>query len=226
MDRHLAGTDQLMPIDVIDPYGISTDAAMPTLSLALDPLLVRQEFKRRLPRLAGRDGTVKVKRIRVVRYRPGRRCLIEYDVRVERPGASREKHTILGKVRRRQFGMSDFRLMRQLRRAGFDERSADGICVPKPLGVSPMFRMWLQLKVPGRPASELLTEPGGVELVRRVAEAAHKLHRGGVRTHKRHRMSDELRILRDCLQHVAANEPRLSRRLAAVFRGCKRLARA
>jgi hypothetical protein len=122
--------------------------------------------------------------------------------------------------------MSDFRLMRTLRQAGFDSRSADGIAVPKPVGVLPELRMWLQLKAPGRPVSELLAEPNGAALARRVAEAAHKLHRSGVPTKKSHARADELRILEQCLQAVAALEPRWQRRLERLFRACKRLARS
>jgi Phosphotransferase enzyme family len=215
-----------MPINVVDPFGVSADLALPTLSLALDPAVAEREFKRGLPRLAGPDGLVRVKAIRVLRHRPGKRCLIEYDVRVEQPGRDRQKRTLIGKVRARQFGMSDFRLMRRLWRAGFNLHSLDTIAVPKPVGVLPKFRMWLQLRAPGRPVSELLAEPGGVALARRVAEAAHKLHRSGVPTRKRHRMADELRILEQCLQNVAVAEPRWSRRLERLFRDCKRLAKA
>jgi phosphotransferase family enzyme len=215
-----------MSIKVIDPYGVSSDAALPTLSLALTPDIVKREFKRRVPLLAGPDGLVRVKAIRVLRYRPGMRCLIEYDVCVERPGREPQPRTLLGKVRLRQFGMSDFRLMRRLWRAGFDSRSPDRIAVPRPVGMLPRFRMWLQLRVPGRPVSQLLAEPGGVELARRVAEAAHKLHCSGVPTHRRHRMRDELRILRQCLQTVAIAETRWNGRLKRLFRACKQLAKA
>ncbi|MBA3482577.1 MAG: aminoglycoside phosphotransferase family protein [Pirellulales bacterium] len=214
-----------MPIQVIDPFGVPADPALPALSLAVDPAVVEREFKRGLPLLAGPVGVVRVKTIRIIRYRPGRRCLIEYDVRVEQPGTKRQKRTLVGKMRVRQFGMSDFRLMRKFWRAGFDSCSLDGISVPKPIGVLPKFRMWLQLKVPGRPVSELLAEPMGEALAKRVAEAAHKLHRSGVRAKKRHTMSDELRILEQCLQAVAALEPRWERRLERLFRACKHLAK-
>jgi hypothetical protein len=215
-----------MPIQVVDPIGVSADSALPTLSLAVDPAVVAQEFKRGLPLLAGPNGIVRVKAIRVLRYRPGLRCLIEYDVRVEQPGQKRQKRTLLGKMRVRQFGMSDYRLMRRLWRAGFNSHTSDGIAVPKPIGVLPKFRMWLQLRAPGRPISELLAEAGAVALARRVADAAHKLHCARVPTHKRHTMADELRILERCLRAVASARPDWSHRLERLFRACKRLAKA
>ena len=213
-----------MPFTVTDPFGVSADPALPTLALALDPALVKQEFKRGLPRLAGANGIVRVKAIRVLRYRPKKRCLIEYDVRVEQPDGERQKQKLIGKVRARQFGNSDFRLMRQLWRAGFNSHSPDAIAVPKPIGIIPKFRMWLQLRAPGRPVSDILAETDGISLARRVAEAAHKLHRSEVPTPKRHSMIDELRILERCLTSVATLRPRWTSRLERVFRDCERLA--
>ena len=74
---------------VTDPFNAAADPALPTVALALDPLAVQEEFKRGLPRLAGEDGTIKVKTITVLRHKVGRRCVIEYDVRVERPDGTR-----------------------------------------------------------------------------------------------------------------------------------------
>jgi hypothetical protein len=215
-----------MPITVTDPFGVSADPALSTLPLAIDPVLVKREFKRGLPLLAGPNGSVRVRAIRVLRYRPKKRCLIEYDVRVEQPERERQKLMLIGKLRARQFGNSDFRLMRRLWRAGFNSDSPDAIAVPEPIGIIPKFRMWLQLRAPGRPVSEILAEADGIPLARRVAEAAYKLHCSGVPTHKCHRMDDEIRILEHCLQAVAIIEPRWSMRLVSLLRACKRLANA
>ena len=213
-----------MPIKVVDPYGVTSDPQLATLPLALDPAVVRREFKRKLPLLAGPDAFVRPQAIRVVRYRPAKRCLIEYDVDVEREGIQCQRHTVLGKLRARHFGSSDFWLLHSLRQAGLDSASEDGICVPRPIGVLPRFRMWLQCKVPGDVATDLLGSALGVPLARRIAEAAHKLHQAGVATTKRHTMADELRILKDCLVRVAQEEPRWSRRLERVLEDCQRLA--
>lgn len=215
-----------MPIQVIDPFGVTADPKLPTLSLALDPAVVKREFKRGLPLLAGANGFIRPRVIRVMRYRPEKRCLIEYDVRLERPGVEREKRTLIGKVRARQFGMADCRLLQQLRHGGFNSHSPDGIAVPEPIGVLPRLRMWLQSKVPGRLATELLTEPHGVALARRIAEAAHKLHRAGVPTRTQHTMADEIRILERCFQQVAMGEPGSASQLERILRACKRRAGA
>jgi hypothetical protein len=208
----------------MDPFGVSTDPALATLSLALDPDIVEREFKRGLPLLSGPDGVVRLKAVRVLRYKPGKRCLIEYDVRVERPTYERRKCKLVGKIRARRFGTSDFRLMQQIWRSGFNSHSPDGIAVPQPVGIIPKFRMWLQLSVKGQPVGEILAAPDSVPLARRVAEAAHKLHHSGVPTQKTHTMSDEVRILEQCLQAVATVAPGSRRRLERLLDECQRLA--
>src|SRR5262245_32843332 len=94
---------------VIDPFAAASDRELPTVALALDPEAVSAEFKRRLPRLAGEDGKVKVKSITVIRHKPGRRCVIEYDVRVKRPEAPRVFKTgLIGKIRARRYGTEGY----------------------------------------------------------------------------------------------------------------------
>src|SRR5439155_7120208 len=136
----------------------------------------KREFKRHLPRLSGENGSVRLKAIRVIRHKAGRRCVVEYEVRVQKPEAPPEKLTLIGKVRVRRFGKEGYRLLQQIWKAGFDSASADGISVPEPVGFIPRFQMWLQRKVPGETATRVLAGPDGVELARRVAEAIHKLH--------------------------------------------------
>ena len=215
-----------MSIPVIDPFGAAADTAMPSLALALDPMTVQGRFKRHLRRLAGERGVVRLRAIRVTRYKPGRRCLMEYDVDVERPGLAPEAATLIGKVRARRFGNSGYRLLRALWDAGLRADSEDGISVPEPIGTVPMFRMWLQRKVPGRVATDLLDGPGGAVLARRIAEAAHRLHRAGVPTERRHRMADEVRILRMCLSTVVRAAPDWTGRLDRILETAERLAAA
>jgi glycosyltransferase involved in cell wall biosynthesis len=208
---------------VRDPFNSIADPELPTLALALDPVEARAEFKRRLPRLSGANGKLRLKAIRVIRHKPGRRCVIEYDVRVQRPDLPAETVTLIGKTRVRRFGNEGYRLQERIWNAGFDSASADGISVPEPIGVIPQFRMWFQRKVPGETATRLLTTPGGVELASRIAVAIHKLHRANVPTERQHLMADELRILHECLAKVQQQKPEWSARLERVLAGCDRL---
>jgi hypothetical protein len=213
-------------IPVTDPFGAAADPAMPSLARALDPGEAQAQFQRRLPDLAGEAGRIAVRAIRVTRHKPGRRCLVEYDVEVERPDRPRELLTLVGKVRAGRFGKSGYRLLRALHDAGFGADSPDGISVPEPVGTVSAFRMWLQRKVAGRPAGERLATADGVVLARRIAHAAYKLHRAGVPPERRHTMADELEILRRHLPTVAPAGTLAAARIARVVEAAERLGAA
>lgn len=210
-------------VPVFDPFGAAGDREIPSLASALDPDEAQRRFDERLRHLAGENGSLWLREVRVSRYKPGRRCVIEYDLDVEHQDQPTEGLTLLGKIRVRRFGKSGYRMLRSLRNAGFDEDAPDGVCVPEPVGTISEFRMWLQRKVPGRVATGLLPEPGGAELARRISEAAHKVHRAGVPTERRHTMADELRILHERLPDVAREGPRWSRRIGRLLAACDRL---
>ena len=199
-------------VPVHDPTGAIGDPELPTLALALHPDAAEAQLAR-VPSLAA-AGAGPLVRIAVLRHKPGRRCLIAYEL--ERYG------TVLGKIQRRRYGKSGFRLLAALRVAGLDGEG-DGIAVPEPLGSIGAFRMWLQREAPGRRATEKI-DAGDDDgrLARRIAEAAHKLHRAGVPAERRHGVGDELRILDACLERVAAVEPRLAPRLQRLSRRCAR----
>ena len=140
---------QTETIPVTDPFGVANDPEMPSLAAALDPIEAQRRLGHRLGRLTGEDDAVHLMAIRVTRYKPGRRCVIEYDVEIEEPDAPPQAVTLLGKVRRVRSGKSGYRLLDALWNAGFGDDSRDGISVPEPIGVVPEFRMWLQRKVRG-----------------------------------------------------------------------------
>jgi phosphotransferase family enzyme len=210
----LAAREEIVSGVTQDPFGVATDPRMPLLSRALGPA----EVEPVLHRLAGWESAA-VQAIRTVRYKPGRRCLIEYDV--ELPSSA--VVTLVGKVRARGPDRATFELMRELRRRGFDDHSADGISVPEPIAVVPELGLWLQRKVAGVPATESLAGSYGVALARRLAEAAYKLHAVGVPTDREHTMADELRILHERLDAVAARRPDWTQRLGRLLVACDRL---
>ena len=211
-----------MGVTFHDPFGAAQDQDLPTLALALDPAIARREFKRSLPRLSG-NGKLRLKAIRVTRHKPGRRCVIEYDLIVERADAPRQRVTLIGKVRAKRSGNEGSRQLETIWNAGFDAESEDGISVPEPLGVISEFRMWFQRKVPGEVANRLLDGPDGVPLARRIAEAIHKLHRANLATDRTHTMLDELRILRQCMEKVSAAHPDLAARVSRLMQACEHL---
>jgi glycosyltransferase involved in cell wall biosynthesis len=208
---------------VSDPFNALADPDLPTVRLALEPDEAKHQLKHHLPRLAGEGAKLRLKSIHVVRHKPGRRCVIEYELRIQHPAPPPETVALLGKIRVRRFGKEGYRLQEALWNAGFDDQSTDGISVPEPVGVIPRFQMWLQLKVPGVTATRALCGPDGVELARRIANAIHKLHQANIPTDRRHTMAEELRILRECLAKVAAAKPEWHDRLTRVARACEQL---
>ena len=208
-------------IPVVDPFGIAGDLGLPLACLALDPAEVEPQLKQRA-RFAGTDASVQLRAIRVIRHKPGRRVVLEYDVAVPTPTGIREL-TLIGKLRARHHARAAYRLLDALWNAGFAAHSNDGISVPEPAGVISRFNLWLQHKVPGRPLGELLSSSASPALARRVTDAIHKLHCAGVPTERRHTLADELRILHERLPQVAQEHPDWSQRLENVLAACDRL---
>jgi hypothetical protein len=209
-------------VPVSDPTGAAADPELPTLPAALDPAVVADELAAALPRA----GALRVDAIRVVRHKRGRRCLVEYDVELTGRDGSPEAVSLLGKLRRRRTGRTPYELARALWDAGFDGASPDGISTPEPMGLMAPIGMWLQRRVPGTPATELLAGPGGPALAARIAEVAHKVHRAGVMPKRAHGMDDELRILHEVLPTVTAARPAWDSRIVGLLQACDGLGAA
>lgn len=215
-----------MKVEVADPFGAGADPALPGLARALDPREMQERLARELAPSLRERSHPRLRAIRVTRHKPGRRCVLEYDLEVEGPHGAPETLTLVGKTRAGRSGGRAYRLLRALRRSGFDGDAADGICVPEPVAVLRDLCLWLQRKVPGCPATALLAAPGGEALAARIAEAAHKLHSAGVPARTSHGMADELRILRERLPPVAEGRPGWAPRIECLLRACERLGAA
>jgi hypothetical protein len=212
-----------MPLLVHPPLGdFASDAALPNLGPALMPDVVERALADRL-HIAGTSGPPRVGGIRVIAYKPGRRCLIEYDVRLRADDGSNVSLALLGKMRVNRYGNSGFRQLRALWDAGFGSDTADGISVPEPICTVPALSLWLQRKVEGDVASKILTRTPPAPFAARIARAVQKLHTCGVQPEKRHTMDDELRILDGTLPCVADDHPELARRISRLLGACGRL---
>lgn len=206
--------------------GVPHDPALPFLSDALDLKRAARALSDGLAEWLGPGGRIELHAATAVRHKPGRRCLIEYLAVVARDGLPTENVALLGKVRAKGADRASYRVQTRLFHGGFGPAAADGIAVPEPLGVVPAFHMWVQRKVEGQPATGLLLGHDGVEVARRMAEAAHKLHQTHVPTSRRHTIHDELAILHDRLRQVANARPGWRRRIERLLTGCERLAAA
>lgn len=212
-----------MSVSVSDSFHILNDPKLSFLASALDPQQVQQQFQTQLCSRFNRHQKLQLQAIRVIRYKPQRRCLIEYDVIVKQ--ASRIwQMTWIGKVRAKRLDQSSYQLQQILWEHDFHSDSSDGISVPETIGIIPDWNMWLQRKVPGVTATTLLLQPEGIELSRRIAQAAHKLHRTWILPHRCHSIKDELDILHNRLTQVAQQFPHWQQRLKQVLAGCDCLA--
>ena len=195
-----------MSLAVCEPLQLLADPTLAFLAPALNPDWVA-------PRLAEvLDRSLTLQAIRPLRHKPGRRCLIAYDVALA--GAS-ESITLLGKVRSRVLDHRSYELQSKLWHYGFDEASPDGVSVPEPLGVMPEMNLWLQRWVPGEVATALL--PEDVNLAGSIAGAIAKLHRAGIPACKRHTPADEIRILQERLPRVLHSYPQWEKRIEHIL---------
>ncbi len=202
--------------------GKVVDAAMPWLGDALEPEAAKRALDGTVEWETGPARVLNVRSARLTRHKPGRRCVIEYDIEVERGGRITSK-TLIGKVRARGLDRATYSTLQELRRSGFDENAIDGIAVPAPHGKVEQFNMWLSAKVAGVPATRFLLDPWGESLGTRVAEVAHKIHTSDVVPARLHTMTDELRILADRLRYVRLRRPDLADRVEELERACQRL---
>ena len=208
---------RVLSIPVSDPFGVTNDPKMPFLVQALNPLEVQHQVQHCSLPLINENEQVQLNAIRVIRYRPGKCCLLEYDLKLERLDASVENITLVGKVLPSGRAWSTYHLVKSLWDAGFGDNSEDGISVPEPMGVIPEFQMWLQRKVPGELATKLLAEASGVALAKRMVQAIHKLHQAGIPTSRRHTMADELRTVHERLLLIAQMKPQWTQRLERLL---------
>ncbi|MCI0334964.1 MAG: hypothetical protein L0228_17290, partial [Planctomycetes bacterium] len=196
------------------------DFRMPFLRQALAP----QDAKQRLAHVLGNDSQLRsfeLSSIRLLRYKPGRRCLIEYRGRLADSGCYA---TVLGKAHAK--GRHEQALLRQqsLWDSGFDTECADGICVARPLGIIPEWHMWLQCAAPGQLSWHALSGPRALRIATRIAEAAQKLHQANIPTKKTHTLNDEMAHLSERLLRVANELPEFRQRIRRVLDLCYELA--
>ncbi|MDZ7622274.1 MAG: phosphotransferase [Candidatus Competibacteraceae bacterium] len=218
-----------MNILVSDPTDALGDPAMPMLRLALQPEYMARRLQECLSlgrQLATGDESIQLRAIHVRRHKPGRRCLIEYELAYPGPSGGEARLTLLGKVRAKGLDRRSHAVQNALWRNGFGPLSEDRIGVPEPLGILPDLVMWLQRKVAGTSAMEQLTGPEGPALATRIAAAVHKLQRRGVPANRRHTLADELLVLRRQLGPVAETHPAWAVRIQRVLAASERLGAA
>lgn len=211
---------------VIDTFGAAKDPKLPFLSRSLNPQVAERCLSEMLFPITDEECNLHLRSIKVVRYKPGRRCMVEYEVELRDSHNKNQIITLLGKTRAKGVDTATYDLCCSLWNAGFHAESPDGISIPQPIGIIPEMQMWFQRKVTGNLAINLLVGNRGLELSRRIAEAANKLHKANLPSQRRHTMTDELRILHDRLQYVTRLNPHWTERLKRLLDNCDHLGTA
>lgn len=208
-----------MTVSVADPHAVSADPAMPFVRLALDPVYMQP----RLEALMGQP--VRLAAVRVMRWRPGRRCVIEYDLSFGGSGDAAPV-TFIGKVRARSFDHATYALTKRLGELLNATDASSCVSTPAARGAMPECHMWLQDKVAGDPAWLAIGGPDGAHAARRIGRALACLHRALPPLSRRHLIAEELAILAAALDQVRLLHPSWDTRLRTVQRACERAAAA
>jgi thiamine kinase-like enzyme len=163
-------------------HTLAEDATLHVASALRDPERATRLLVERRGSSVSTD--VSVQHTAVMRHKPGRRCLISFDVLV---GNAPERW--LGKVRARGTDVLGAAIHQQLWKAGTR-------CVAEPLGTVESLRMTLQRAVPGASLLQALAGgamPSAAGLA--VARSLHTLHHARVSIARTWSLDDELRLL-------------------------------
>ncbi len=214
-----------MTTTVIHPLEALQDPALPQLKSAPEPEIMQRHFVHCLKRFNKDSSRIDLQEIRMLRYQPGRCCLIEYTLKIDRPGFSPETLVLLGKTKSGHSAQESFQILDQLWYAGFSADDKSGFSVPEPMGFVSELELWFQVKVRGLEATKLLSLPQGKEIVEYAAEAAYKLHHTKVELERIHLLSDELGFIFEKLPQVGAMQAEWSKRIDRILDALIRLVR-
>lgn len=177
----------LAPLSVDITHPAVEELALPILDHKLRQRLYRATrpdlalplLAERLP-FFGKKGIHQLKQvtaIKALKYKPGRRCVLAYQLDCfDRQTSQPSQIEVIGKVFRDERGSRLFALQEALWRDGFGANAADMIFVPRPLAYVPKMRMLLQEKAPGKTLNELALRSPILSQVARCAEGLAKLH--------------------------------------------------
>ncbi len=212
-----AGSDPATPggTNAIDP-------ALPFLARALDPARVQtilaESLCQHFPAELLHSCTAQL-----VRHQPGRRASIEYRFRDVQGNPSA---TLLGKVCAKHLDSPSYRLTRALHALGPRQLTHFRLELPQPYSAVPELHMWVQQRIAGQPAWELLSGDGGERLAEAIAEALHALHSSGIQPERTHTIEDEYAMLDARLADACVLRPIWTHRIRQIARASENLAKA
>lgn len=206
-------------VTVVQPV---IDPDIPQLHLALDPSFMRRHLENFVADTDSSFSEIRSLSVAMVRHKPGRRCMIRYDVAHGTP-TRRRQISLLGKIRARGLDARTFELCSELWRNGFGPNSTDSVYVPEPFGRVDEIDMWMQRYVPAPPLAERLFSTDAEDRCRLAGTALCKLHTRGPTTRRTHGSDKEAAMLMTRLHNVAPGLAGLGRRIRRVADGCTEL---
>src|SRR5207247_1111320 len=128
----------------------SADAKLPSLRVALDPHAIKPFLANCLNRSMHRKESLSGCEVDILRYRPGKRCVLRYRLGASRlaAGAVHERSFIGKAYGNRADGGAVCAIILGLYENRFGRDSSDGIRIPEPLGYIPELHMVLMEDVP------------------------------------------------------------------------------
>ncbi len=174
----------------------------------------------------GKRDLLDVRSIDVLKYKPGRRCVLAYGLGLHnaRAGAAPARQ-VIGKVFRDERGRRLHSLQQVLWQDGFGPYAGDQVHVPRSLGYAPEMRMQVQECAPGVTLNEMATRGPVAGHVARCGEALAKLHHtpssaafGGEASLQPYRLIDETGRLNTYADTILAWRPDQAARVLAVGR--------
>ena len=211
-------------ISVADKFTLAKDPMMRTAHLALNPQYMQNTLDSVMRRLfIGK--TAELKNITVLRHKPGRYCVIEYNtLQKDKITGETRPFTVLGKFYGNHDGAAHYQLQQTLWRRSFGEHARDNIHIPQPLAHNPSLRAVFQRKVPAVSLTDLLATPLALPLMKRAADLAHKIHRAPAPAQLHRTIDDELRSLEERLAQISARYPQWKARIEVILRRTRHLA--
>ncbi|MFN8568921.1 MAG: phosphotransferase [Kouleothrix sp.] len=226
-----AAEGQLPPsAHLIEPLGMQVysfehDPALPGLAAALDPQRMRAALAQALPEYYDGTRTLLSCRARPLRYRPGKRCTMRFDL-LERAGAggALRTRTLYGKAYH-QLGKAAA-VDREMRLLADTEAARSGRVVLAPVvAFLPELMIVLQGPVVGEPLELYLEglqgrvtagDPRGWDGVIRSADALAAVHTSGVVTDRERPIDKELKRFVKRADQAAAVDPATGAQLLAL----------
>lgn len=189
------------------------DKKIPFISNIVDLNCVKKKFQKYLPYLLKIGNLQEAK---LIRYKPQKRCLVEYVFKGD------NNFSIIGKIRAKGLDKNSYSLQKFLYQNGFGIDSQDKIFVPQPMGIIPEWNMWLQEKVLGEISTNFFRPNYSINISKKIPHIAHKLHQLPCQSNRVHSMETELKILHQKLPLIIPLFPHWEKRIFDLLNKCDR----